>query len=105
VSTKCVLLLRYKLKPGVSEQFQKLLKDVLEECIKEPAFLTYTLHTYPDRPDEVMLYEVWAGTRDRFQQEEMKKPYRRPFMEEQKLYVEHVDVDWSVPIEEWAAQA
>jgi hypothetical protein len=47
VSTKCVLLLRYKLKPGVSQQFRKLLKDVLEECIKEPAFLTYTLHTYP----------------------------------------------------------
>jgi quinol monooxygenase YgiN len=76
VSTKCVLLLRYKLKPGVSQQFRKLLKDVLEECIKEPAFLTYTLHTYPDRPDEVMLYEVWAGTRERFRQEEMKKPYR-----------------------------
>jgi quinol monooxygenase YgiN len=105
VSTKCVLLLRYKLKPGVSQQFRKLLEDVLEKCTKEPAFLTYTLHTYPDRPDEVMLYEVWAGTRDRFQQEEMKKPYRGPFMEEQKLYVEHVDVDWSVPIEEWAAQA
>jgi len=99
VSTKCVLLLRYKLKPGSSEQFRKLLKDVLEECAKEP------LHTYPDRPDEVMLYEVWAGTRERFQQEEMKKPYRRPFMEEQKRYVERVDVDWSIPVEEWAALA
>ncbi len=30
VSTKCVLLLRYKLKPGASQQFRKLLKDVLE---------------------------------------------------------------------------
>ena len=33
MSTKCVLL-RYKLKPGVSQQFRKLLKDVIEECIK-----------------------------------------------------------------------
>jgi quinol monooxygenase YgiN len=100
VSTKCVLVLHYKLKPGASQQFRKLLKDVLEECIKEPAFLTYTLHSYPDRPDEVMLYEVWAGTRERFLQEETNKPYRRPFMEEQKLYVERVDVDWSIPVEE-----
>jgi hypothetical protein len=29
------------------------LKGVLEECMKEPAFLTYTLHTYPDRPVRV----------------------------------------------------
>ena len=45
MSTKCVLLLRYKLKPGMSQKFRELLKDVLEEGIKEPAFLTYTLHT------------------------------------------------------------
>jgi hypothetical protein len=70
----------------------KLLKDVLEECIKEPAFSKYTLHAYPDRP-EVLPYEVWAGTRERFKQEEMKRPYRKPFMKEQKLYLEHVDVD------------
>ena len=105
MSTKCVLLLRYKLKSGASGSFRKLLKDVLEVCMKEPAFISYTLHTYPDRPDELMLYEVWAGTRERFQQEEMKKPYRKPFMEEQKLYVQHVNVDWSVPVEEWTSQA
>jgi hypothetical protein len=45
------------------------------------------------------------ATRERFQQEEMKKLYRKPFMEEQKLYVQHVDVDWSVPVEEWTSQA
>ena len=105
MSTKCVLVLHYKLKPGASQQFRKLLKDVLEECIKEPAFLTYTLHSYRDRPDEVMLYELWAGIRERFLQEEMNKPYRRPFTEEQKLYVERVEVDRSIPVEECPAHA
>lgn len=105
MSSKCVLVLRYKLKSGASEQFRTLLKNVLDECAKEPAFISTTLHTYPDRPDELMLYEVWAGTRERFQQEQLQKPYRKPFMTEQKLYVEHVDVEWSEPVEEWTASA
>jgi quinol monooxygenase YgiN len=104
MSSKSVLVLRYKLKPGAAGQFRVLLKNVLDECAKEPAFISTILHTYPDRPDELMLHEVWAGTRERFQQEELKKPYRKPFMEEQKLYVEHVDLEWSVPAEEWTAQ-
>ena len=77
------------------------MRIILDLCEKEPEFITAIMHIMPDRPEEVMLYELWHGTREDFARVQHPKPYRSEYMQRSKRYVEHACVEWNVPVAEW----
>ena len=66
-------------KPGHAEELEQRLLDVLDAMSKEPDFVSTYLHRSADDPDTLVLYEVWACSRDYFMAHHLDKPYRRDY--------------------------
>ena len=100
---KCVINLRYTIKPGSMEPMMGELRKILDQCALEEDFVTAFLHQSPERPHDIMLYEIWHGTKEEFAQTQGSRPYRQEYMKKSKQYVERVRVEWDIPTIEWGA--
>jgi quinol monooxygenase YgiN len=100
-SAKTTLNLRYTLKPGAREAMLAELQTVLDLCAQEPEFITAILQETPDRPNELMLFELWHGTREDFARVQGPKPYRKEYIANSKQYTETVEAVFSSPFTEW----
>lgn len=98
------LNLKYTLKPDTREDMLAEIHTVLDFCAKEPEFITAYLQETPERPNELLLFEIWRGTREDFVRVQGPKPYRKDYLTRSKQYVEKVDVIFSTPVVEWGTQ-
>jgi quinol monooxygenase YgiN len=101
---KTTLNLKYTLKPGTRDAMLAELKTVLDLCAQEPEFITAVLQETPERPDEMILFEIWRGTHEDFIRVQGPKPYRKEYLASSKQYVAAVDAIFSVPFREWGTQ-
>ena len=95
------LSLHYQVKPGQKEGLFVEIRGMLDRCAKEPEFIMGILHETPERPNQVVLYELWKGTRAEFDATQGTKPYRKAYIENTKKFLEKVDVEWNSPLLEW----
>lgn len=98
---KVTLNLRYSLKPGAREAMLAELKTILDLCAQEPEFISAILQEAPERPDEILVFELWHGTREDFARVQGPKQYRRDYIERSKLLYESVQATFSTPVAEW----
>ena len=95
--SKTTLNLRYRLKPSARDAMLAELHAVLDLCAQEPEFITAIIQETPDRPDEVLIFEVWRGTREDFARVQGPKPYRKDYLARSKQHVESVEAVFSEP--------
>src|ERR1700720_1733435 len=95
------LSLHYQVKPSQKEGLLVEIKGMLDRCAKEPEFIMGILHETPERPNELVLHELWKGTRAEFDATQGTKPYRKAYIENTKKFLDKVDVEWNLPILEW----
>lgn len=98
---KTTLNLRYKLKPGAREAMLKELKTILDLCAQEPEFITAILQDVPEQPDQLLLFEIWHGTREDFARVQGARPYRKDFLTRSKQHIESVEAIFAAPSQEW----
>jgi quinol monooxygenase YgiN len=98
---KCVLNLRFTIKQGFMDSMMNELRIILDQCALEEDFVAAVLHQSPDRPNDIMLYEIWHGTKEEFAKTQGQKPYRQEYMKNSKQYVESVRIEWDIPTIEW----
>lgn len=77
------------------------IKDVLALCAQEPEFLTAFLQETPDRPNELLLFEIWRGNHDDFLRTQGPKEYRKAYIARSKQHIESVEAIFSIPTIEW----
>jgi quinol monooxygenase YgiN len=95
------LSLHYQVKPSQKEGLLVEIKSMLDRCAKEPEFIIGILHETPERPNQLVLYELWKGTRAEFDATQGTKPYRKAYIENTKKFLEKAHVEWNLPILEW----
>ena len=105
MAEQTILAVQFRLQPGSGhkEVFKQHLLTLFNILATEPAFVSAILHENLDRPEEILIYEIWHEGREEFLRTEMTKPYREPF--EQLLAEFGIDrrVDWLTPIAEWGS--
>lgn len=98
------LNLKYTLKPDAREAMLMDLHTVLDLCAKEPEFVTAYLQETPERPNELLVFEIWRGTHEDFVRVQGPKPYRKEYLTRSKQHVEKVEAIFSTPTVEWGTQ-
>ena len=91
------LVVRFKLNPGASEGFDRLVAETVPEIGKhEPGTLLYTVHQVDGQPDQRIFYEVYAD-KAAFDAHE-QQPHTLRFLEERGQYLDSYEVDFVAPI-------
>lgn len=70
-----VFVVTLRVKPGLEEEFLRLLTPLLDAMRQEETFVNTALHQDPDDPSRYMLYETWAD-REEFFEVQVKREYR-----------------------------
>jgi quinol monooxygenase YgiN len=86
------LVVRFALKPGAGEAFDRLTSETVEQIrAHEPGTLLYAAHRVESDPDARLFYELY---RDRAAFEEHEaQPYTRRFLAERGRYLVGFEVD------------
>lgn len=87
------LMVRFRLKPGGADGFDRLVGDTLP-LIKahEPGTLIYTVHTVEGEPTVRVVYELYRD-REAFDEHERQEHVKR-FLAGRARYLDGVDVDY-----------
>ena len=76
--SQLVVVVTLKVRPGMEDEFLRLLTPVLDAMRHEPTFISAALHRSPDDPTSFMLYEVWADLDD-LVNVQIKRDYRTTY--------------------------
>jgi quinol monooxygenase YgiN len=98
-----VLYVRFHTKPGKKEAFRAHLYRTIEAMQVEPAFVNTIVHDVLDAPDDIVLYEIWRGSRERWLGEELNRPYRAEYEAGLPALIEQRIVEWLQPAREWGS--
>jgi len=87
------LVVRFKLKPGHEEAFDRLVSETLTGIKdREPGTLVYASHAVREAPDERLFYELYEN-RAAFDAHE-EQPHVRRFLEERDQHLDGFEVDF-----------
>ena len=95
------LYIHYYLKPGMKETALSKLRGIIDICQREPEFITAIIHDTPESSNQMVLYELWKGTKEDFDAIQGIKPYRTEFLADIVQYVESAVIEWNTPTFEW----
>ena len=95
---KIVLLVRIQAKPGKKDRFLHQLYKVVETMSVEANFVSAIVHHNIEKPNEVVIYETWNGTRETWLRDELSRPYRKPYEQAVSELVDERSVDWLTPV-------
>lgn len=98
-----VLNIRFKTKPGKKEEFRTALSSLIKEMSVEKSFISAIVSDDLDQPDDLVIYEIWQGTRDSWLQEEFTKPYRKNYEGTLGELIVDRSVSWLEPKGEWGS--
>jgi quinol monooxygenase YgiN len=74
------LVVDVKTKPGLEQEYERLMLEVVERQTTESTFVGTTVHRDPDDPTHFVIYEVWRD-RENFETIEKKRSYRDRYEE------------------------
>lgn len=103
MSEHIVLYVSFRVRPGRKEEFLAHLYKTIEDMKFEPAHVNTLVHENLDRPNEIVLYEIWHGTRESWLREEMPRDYRAPYEAGLAALIEERTVHWLIPKREWGS--
>ena len=103
MSEHIVLYVRFRVREGRLDDFRNHLYKTIEAMKGEPAHVNTIVHVSLDRPNEVMLYEIWHGTRESWMREEFPRDYRKPYEAGLDQLIEERVVEWLIPHKEWGS--
>jgi len=85
---------------GAKDAVVAKLANLVELVIGQvPELKLAVIHEGLDRPEEIMLYEEWDGTKAGFLANEAPQPYRRAYREDTAhLIADRGDLEWLSPI-------
>jgi hypothetical protein len=91
---------------GAKDTVVTKLANLVELVIGQvPELKLAILHEGFDRPEEIMLYEEWDGTKAAFLAQEAPKPYRTAYREETAhMIADRGDLEWLSPIRIYEAE-
>ncbi|MGF6610567.1 quinol monooxygenase YgiN [Paraburkholderia sp. WSM4175] len=92
------LYVRFKLYPSTRSLFVPHLAELMKTMAEEPAFVSAVLSEDPEAPDELVLFEVWNGTRDEWLSEQPEKPYRAIYDDATKDFIADKEVRFLFPV-------
>lgn len=98
-----VLIVRFKIKPGKKELFRKALFKVIEAMQEEETFVNAIAHENIDHSNELVLYEIWLGTREEWLRVQPSKPYRKIYEEQAETLLDERSAEWLTPMGEWGS--
>jgi quinol monooxygenase YgiN len=101
---QCVLIVTFDAKPGQKEAFRQHLYTLVGEMKAEPHFVNTIVHDDLDHPDRLVLYEIWKGSRDRWQRDEPQKAYRKEYEIGLSGLLAERTVQWMNPVAEWGSR-
>jgi quinol monooxygenase YgiN len=99
-----VLIVTFDPRPGQREAFRAHLYRLVGAMAREPHFVNTIVHDDLEVPDRLVLYEIWLGSRERWQREEPHKAYRRAYEEGLPLLLANRTVAWMTPVAEWGSE-
>jgi quinol monooxygenase YgiN len=99
-----VLNIRFKTKPGKKEEFRTALSSLIKEMSVEKSFISAIISDDLDQLDDLVIYEIWQGTRDSWLQEEFTKPYRKDYESTLGELILDRSVSWLEPKGEWGSK-
>ena len=100
---QCVLIVTFDPKPGQKEAFRSHLYRLVDAMKLEPNFVNTIVHEDLDQDDRLVLYEIWSGTRERWQSEEPHKAYRKSYEQGLPDLLADREVRWMTPVAEWGS--
>ena len=98
-----VLIVRFRPKPALATEFRQHLFRVIEHMKLEGAFVTTIAHESTDNPGELVLYEMWRGTKEDFIAEQLTREYRKPYMDIRDSMLDGFSAEWLIPVNEWGS--
>jgi len=104
ITNQVILNIRFKIKPGMKKNFRDRLFSLINDFRNEPAFINAIVSDDIDQPNDLVIYEIWQGTRETWIQNELPKPYRSEYEEALADLIDDRTVSWLDPIGEWGSQ-
>src|ERR1700678_4483084 len=101
MNNQIVLIVRFWVTARSKPVFVEKLKTVFDQIQHEATFVNASLQEDVDHPEQLLVYEVWQGSREAFLQHQMRKPYRIGFERAiLDLKVER-SPQWLTPVARW----
>jgi quinol monooxygenase YgiN len=101
MSAHIALIVRFRCRPGKKEALRKSICSVIDVMAREADFVNALLHESLDDPDQLVVYEIWKGTRESWLRYQLPRPYRQEYERNVAELLESRTVDWLVPVAEW----
>src|ERR1700678_720135 len=79
MKNQIVLIVRFWVTARSRPLFVEKLKTLFDQIQHEATFVNASLQEDVDHPEQLLVYEVWQGSREAFLQHQMSKPYRIGF--------------------------
>ena len=103
MSNQVVLIVRFVPRPRQYEAFRDHLFTLVEAMAGEPDFVNTIVHDDIENAGELVLYEIWSGTKERWMREQPSKPYRGDYERRLPELLERRDIAWLTPVREWGS--
>ncbi|MFC5452401.1 putative quinol monooxygenase [Paenibacillus aestuarii] len=103
-TNQIILNIRFKIKPGKKESFRDSLFSMINNFRNEPTFVNAIVSDDLDNPNDLVIYEIWQGTRENWIQEELPKPYRSEYEGALSSLIEDRIISWLEPVGEWGSK-
>lgn len=104
VSDHVALIVRFVPKPGKYMDFRDHLSVLIERMSGEPGFVQSIVHDDLDNEGQLVNYEMWTGSKERWMAEQSPKAYRKDFEVRVPELLEKRDVSWLTPIRAWGLE-
>ena len=79
MKNQIVLIVRFWVTARSRPLFVEKLKTLFDQIQHEATFVNASLQEDVDHPEQLLVYEVWQGSRESFLQNQMSRPYRIGF--------------------------
>ncbi|MBB6023796.1 quinol monooxygenase YgiN [Paenibacillus sp. JGP012] len=103
-NNQIILNIRFKIKPGKKESFRESLFSMISNFKSEPSFVSAIVSDDLDHPDDLVIYEIWRGTKESWIQHELNKPYRAEYEDSLTKLIDDRIVSWLEPVGEWGSR-
>ncbi len=103
MSDQVVLIVRFVPNPGKYEAFRDHLFGLVEKMSAEPDFVNTIVHDDLENTGQLVLYEIWSGTKERWLREQPPRPYRGDYELRLPELLERREISWLTPIREWGS--
>ncbi|MDN8588864.1 antibiotic biosynthesis monooxygenase [Paenibacillus sp. 11B] len=102
-NSQIILNIRFKIKPGKKEAFRESLFAMISNFKSEPTFVNAIVSDDLDHSDDLVIYEIWQGTRESWIEHELNKPYRAEYEGALTNLIDDRIVSWLEPVGEWGS--